>query len=235
MLIKPFYSGSTGNCYLVSAADTNILIECGIPVKSIQHSLWNKGYKLSDIAGCLVSHEHSDHVKAASQLAAKGVDIYASAGTIKAARLQGHRIHEVLPMMGVMIGNLYIYPYLVEHDAEQPFAFSVGCQPTHERLLYITDTMFFKYQVSGVTHLMIEANYDPEIIAKNADTGRVDVTRAKRTINTHMSIETTLMTIKGMDKSRLKEVWLLHLSNDNAGDNFKKRVQEITGTEVYVA
>ena len=82
---------------------------------------------------------------------------------------------------------------------------------------------------------MIEANYDPEILTLNGNTGRVDRGRVKRVIDTHMSIETALLTIKKLDKSRLKEIWLLHLSNDNAGEDFKKRVQEIAGCEVYIA
>lgn len=219
----------------MAAAGTKILIDCGIPIKRIQEALWNMGYKISDLAGCLVSHEHGDHVKAAQALADKGIDIYASRGTIKAAGLTGHRIHEMPPQFGVMIGSLFVYPYQVEHDAEEPFAFSVGCQATHERLLYVTDTKVFPYAISGVTNLMIEANYDPEILADNADTGRIDEARARRTILNHMSFKTTKMIIEAMDKSKLKEVWLLHLSNDNAGADFKKRIQEITGVPTYVA
>lgn len=235
MDIHVLSSGSHGNAYLVAAAGTKILIDCGIPIKRIQEALWNMGYKISDLAGCLVSHEHGDHVKAAQALADKGIDIYASRGTIDAAGLTGHRIHEMPPQFGVMIGNLFVYPYLVEHDAKQPFAFSVGCQETHERLLYVTDTKVFPYAISGVTNLMIEANYDPDILAKNAETGRIDEARARRVILNHMSFKTAKMTIEAMDKSRLKEIWLLHLSNDNAADDFKRRVQALTGTEVYIA
>jgi hypothetical protein len=50
-----------------------------------------------------------------------------------------------------------------------------------------------------------------------------------------MSIETALLTLERIDRSHLKEVWLLHLSRDNAADDFKRRVQELCGCEVYVA
>jgi len=235
MQIIPISSGSKGNCYLVTVPGSAILIDCGIPIKSIKENLWHRGFNLSDIDGCLVSHEHGDHVKAAQALADMGVDIYTSAGTAEAAGLHGHRIHTLNLMIGVPIKSFYVYPYLVEHDAKEPLAFSVSCKDTNERLLYITDAMYFRYNISGVTHLMIEANYDPEIIAENAENGRIDMARAKRTVNSHMSLETAKLTVERMDKSRLREIWLLHLSNDNAANDFKERIQEVSGVPVYVA
>lgn len=194
------------------------------------------GVGLADISACLISHEHIDHIKAAQFLVNMGVDVYTSQGTIDAVGLKGHRVHAVSPVEApVKIGSVFIQPFAVKHDAREPLAFLAISEITGERLLYITDTMFFQYQISGITHLMIEANYDPDIIAENAVSGRVNAARVKRTINNHMSIETALFTLERIDRSHLKEVWLLHLSRDNAADNFKRRVQELCGCEVYVA
>lgn len=236
MKIHILHSGSSGNCYCVEIDHTVFLIDCGLSVNSIKKKLWERNYRLSDITACLVSHEHIDHIKAAQFLVDMGVDVYTSQGTIDAVGLKGHRVHAVSPVdVPVKIGSVFIRPFAVEHDAREPLAFLVISEITGERLLYITDTMFFQYQISGITHLMIEANYDPDIIAENAVSGRVNAARVKRTINNHMSIETALLTLERIDRSRLKEVWLLHLSNDNAADDFKRRVQELCGCEVYVA
>lgn len=236
MKIFPLASGSSGNCYYISDGDTALLLDCGISFEKIKRSLWDMGVGLADISACLISHEHIDHIKAAQFLVNMGVDIYTSQGTIDAAGLKGHRVHAVSPVEApVKIGSVFIQPFAVEHDAREPLAFLAISEITRERLLYITDTMFFQYQISGITHLMIEANYDPGIIAENAVSGRIDGARARRTINNHMSIETALLTLERIDRSRLKEVWLLHLSNDNAADDFKRRVQELCGCEVYVA
>ena len=55
MKLKVLASGSSGNCYLISSSRESILIECGIRFKAIKNKL---NFDLSNIAGCLISHEH---------------------------------------------------------------------------------------------------------------------------------------------------------------------------------
>lgn len=241
MIIKPIASGSSGNCYYVTDGITEILLDCGIPVNRIKEALWDMGTRLSNISGCLVTHSHGDHVKAAQRIADIGVGVYTSPGTIESAGLNGNYIKPVTDFTETgkrySIGTFDIYAFTVEHDAPQTYSFLItsvaGDEP--ERLLYITDTEYFGYKIDGITHLMIEANYDPDILKTNADTGRIDTFRAKRTVKNHMSIDTALLTLSRLDMSLLKQVWLLHLSNDNAGQDFKRRAQEMAGVEVYIA
>ena len=50
-----------------------------------------------------------------------------------------------------------------------------------------------------------------------------------------MSIETVVKTLESFDLSRLQQVYLLHLSNDNSqAADFKRRVQALPGKEVYL-
>ena len=74
MIIRPIASGSSGNCYYVSDGITELLLDCGIPIKRICEALWDMGTRLSNIEGCFVTHSHGDHVKAAQKLANAGVD-----------------------------------------------------------------------------------------------------------------------------------------------------------------
>lgn len=235
LAIKPIASGSSGNCYYVSDGKTNLLLDCGIPVQKIKEFLWDNGKRLSDIDACLVTHSHSDHVKSAQKLADMGIEIITSKGTIQSAGLFGNSIFETCNRLGRIIKKNTIYSFRVVHDAPDTISFLIIYEKTSERVLYITDTPFYEYQIGGITHLMIEANNDPSIIAQNAAEGKISHEHAKRVVQNHMSIETALKTISRMDRSRLKEIWLLHLSNDNAGDDFKRRVQELAGCEVYVA
>ena len=240
IIIKSISSGSSGNCYYVSDGDTNILLDCGIPVQKIKEFLWDEGERLSDIDACLVTHSHSDHVKSAQKLADMGIDVYASHGTIAAAGLKNVR---KLKQIGILerdyemfdINSFLICPFEVEHDATETVSFCLLSKGKKEKIIYITDTPYFKYAIPEITHLMIEANNDPEIIAQNVASGKINAGHAKRVVQNHMSIDTCLKTIERMDRSRLKEIWLLHLSKDNAGDDFKRRVQELAGCEVYVA
>lgn len=240
MIIKPIASGSAGNCYYISDGSTELLIDCGISINRIQEALWEMGTRLSNIKGCLVSHSHGDHVKAAQKLADAGVDIYTSAETIRISHLGGCRVHPISDFINkngeaVNIGSFIVYALEVKHDAPETLSFVVSPKKDRERLLYVTDAEMFQYKIDHLTHIMIEANYDPDVLTGNVERGSIHEARAKRTIRNHMSIETALLTLSRLDKSLLRQVWLLHLSNDNAGADFKRRAQEITGVEVYTA
>ena len=71
MEIKVFASGSSGNAYLVSDEKTTLLLDAGIPLREIQVAC---GFKVRMIDGCLITHSHKDHSKAAEGLARLGVD-----------------------------------------------------------------------------------------------------------------------------------------------------------------
>lgn len=242
MKIMPIASGSSGNCYYVSDGETNILLDCGIPVQKIKEFLWNEGKRLSDIDACLVTHSHGDHVKSAKKLASLGIAIYSSKQTADISGLD-YNTTTIEQINGRVctygFSGMSFYPFFVKHDAPGTLSFLIWNTDRHEiidyKILYVTDTPYFPYKINGVTHLMIEANNDPNIIAQNVSDGKINASHAARVVKNHMSIETCLKTIERMDRSKLKEIWLLHLSKDNAGDDFKRRVQEVAGCEVYVA
>lgn len=58
---------------------------------------------------------------------------------------------------------------------------------------------------------------------------------ANRIIQSHMSIDTVEEFLEANDLSKLQQVYLLHLSDNNSNANkFKDRIQKKTGAEVYV-
>lgn len=232
MLIHPIASGSSGNAYYISDGQSSLLLDAGIPLARIQAGC---GYRVSQLSGCLVTHGHGDHVKAAKDLAKLGVNIYTSRGTIDMVGLSGHRIHPVQALEKFQAGTFEVLPFDVEHDVPEPLGFLMHSTATGERVLYFTDTYYIRYQFEGLTHILMEANYDPEAMEKNVREGYIDVRRARRTIGSHMSIDTAIKTLESFDLSRLQQVYLLHLSNDNSqAADFKRRVQALTGKEVYL-
>ena len=75
MEIKVIASGSSGNATLISDGVTALLLDAGISHKELQRGT---GFKLSGVAGCLITHEHQDHSKACKELAKTGTDVYAA-------------------------------------------------------------------------------------------------------------------------------------------------------------
>ena len=182
-----------------------------------------------------MTHNHQDHSKAAKDLARLGVDIYTSLGTIEACNLTGHRIHAVTELQELTVGTFKVLPFDVQHDAPQPLGFLFTSTETGEKLLYFTDTYYIKYRFQGLTHIMAECNYDKETLQRSVDAGYIPIELVPRLMKSHMSLEHFLDLLKANDLHSVKQIYLLHLSNNNSDEKrFKVEVQKQTGAEVYV-
>ena len=232
MDIQVVASGSTGNCYSISDGKTRLLIEAGIPVAEIQRAV---GYRLTGCDACLVTHAHGDHAKHAAALAKKTVDIYASAGTIEACGLTGHRIHAVKALNRFTIGTFECLPFDVKHDAPEPLGFLLRSKLTGEKLLYFTDTPLLNYKFPGVQIVMAECNYDHTTLMEAVESGSTPIESIGRICGSHMGLDSLLMVLGANDLSQLRQIYLIHLSNRHANEQrIKKAIQEATGAEVIV-
>lgn len=229
--IKPIASGSTGNAYYISDGETALLLEAGISIKSLKIGT---AYKLSGVAGCLCSHAHSDHSKAVKDVMKLGINCYMSKGTAKQLNLSGHRLKTVESLKQFNIGSWTILPFDVEHDCIEPLGFLL--QSGKEKILFITDSAYCRYLFKGVTRLMIECNYQLEILNENVKNGKIPVAMKNRILNSHFELNNVVEFIKTLDLSHLKETWLLHLSDGNSNaEQMKKAVQAVSGKPVYIA
>lgn len=61
-------SGSSGNCYYLGTDQHAILIDAGIPVRTIQKVLRESGLPFGKIMALLVTHDHTDHIRSAGSL-----------------------------------------------------------------------------------------------------------------------------------------------------------------------
>ncbi|MFS7000469.1 MBL fold metallo-hydrolase [Carnobacterium maltaromaticum] len=230
MNIEVFGSSSKGNAYKVSDGERSLLLEAGIKLNKIKCD-WQS------IDGCLITHEHGDHSKYANELLkTTSIDIFTSIGTQEALKLPSYRVHCLEPLKQKQIGNWSIIPFPTEHDAVEPFGYLIHSSKTKEKLLFATDTYYIRYKFKGITHLMIECNYALDILNENVKNGRIGAYLKNRVLKSHFSLENVKEFIKATDLSELKEVWLLHLSDSNSNaERFKKEIQVITGTPVYIA
>lgn len=232
MEIRAYASGSSGNAYRVSDGKTALLLDAGIPLREIQIRC---GFKVRQIDGCLITHAHKDHSKAADGLAKLGVDIYTSAGTIAACGLTGHRMHAIKALEELTIGTFKILPFDVQHDAPEPLGFLIASDVTGERLLYFTDTYYIKYRFDGLTHIMAECNYGTEELKRSVEAGYIPVELVPRLMKSHMSLEHFLEMLKANDLTHVRQIYLLHLSSNNSdAERFREETQKATGAEVYV-
>ncbi|WP_423189449.1 MBL fold metallo-hydrolase [Alkalibacterium sp. f15] len=229
MEIKVYGSSSAGNAYIITDGNESLMLEAGIDLKKMRDVDWQS------VVGCLITHEHGDHSKHAQNLLSlSGVDVYASKGTAEALDLPKHRTHVLESLKQYALNDWIILPFDVQHDVAEPLGFFIQT-PSGNKILFATDTYYIKYKFPGVTHLMLECNYALDILNENVANKRVGAFLKKRVIKSHFELGNVKTFIKSNDMSQLNEVWLLHLSNNNSDEKrFKREIQELTGTPVYI-
>lgn len=240
LTFESFGSSSSGCCYRVSSPGiAPILLDCGLPFKQLQRAL---GFKVSELAGCCISHAHQDHCKSVFELAAHGIDCYADPRTWR--QMDEDKVEAAKPhIKGLLtsinaawpVGDWSVMPFEAEHDCLGTVGFFIGPYFSTDRLLYLTDSVYSKFKFEKVTHLAVECNHDVDIVRKNVQEGIIPRDLAQRILRTHMSIQRLEEMCRVMDKSKLQHIYLLHLSAANShATEFKERIERCTGVPVTV-
>lgn len=173
-----------------------------------------------------------DHSLAANDLAKFGTDIYASQTTIDDCNLTGHRIHAIEPLKEFTVGTFKILPFDAEHDVPC-LGYLLYSTETQEKLLYFTDTAYLKYKFNGLNYILAECNYDDETLQESVNNGYTAKERVSRVIYSHMSLKHLIEMLKANDLSKVKAIYLLHMSKDNSTkEKIKSEVQKITAADV---
>lgn len=119
-------SGSSGNCYYLESSGTAILIDLGIGIRAFKKHTKDYGLRMPDIQAILVTHDHTDHVKAVGPLSIEQhIPVYASEGVhigIQRNRFMTKKIPEHLKRYTQLdtpftIGPFRITPFQVVHDS----------------------------------------------------------------------------------------------------------------------
>ncbi|HEA68220.1 MAG TPA: MBL fold metallo-hydrolase [Desulfobacterales bacterium] len=167
------------------------------------------------------------------------IDVYVSRETKEALNLSGHRLHIIEPEKQFEIGTWTIDTFPLVHDVPNiGFLLSSG----DERLLYATDTHYIAATgFEGLTHIMIEINFSMEIVEANIKAppeapNHLKLSAAKRIMVNHMHLKTAIDFLKANDLSRVQEIHLLHLSDNNSiAKIFKSAIQSNFGKPTYIS
>ena len=138
MMLRVLSTGSHGNVYLLQDGDEILILDAGLPIRRIIDAIDNP----ENVVGCLVTHEHGDHSKAAYDLAKRGIKVYASAGTWAAIQGDKPRLWSqcyAYKNWSVGLGRYQVFPFPTEHDAAEPMGFVIRNNATYR----ISDPMSF--------------------------------------------------------------------------------------------
>lgn len=234
MKIEVLASSSEGNAYLVSDGTTNLLIECGIPYNELKVKT---NFFDPRPNACIISHSHGDHLNCPEQLIRLGIPCYMSQQTFAewsgTSPLRKAKIIEHRKLF--RIGSFEILPLEMRHDV-YCLGFYIYSGATNESLFFATDTCYIPYKLPPMDYIMVESNYDLDILNERIMSGYIDPSMKERLAKSHMEIGNTLHWLKQQDLSKTKRIYLLHLSYGSSNEaDFKKRVEETTGIPTTIA
>lgn len=161
-------SGSEGNGLVVEAGSTRVLMDCGFGLADSVVRLARLGLQVSDLAGIVVTHEHSDHIAGVGRLARKHkLPVWLTAGTLAMAQDLGGVTVQVIDSHAVFaVDSLEIQPFPVPHDAREPVQYVFG--DGNRRLGVLTDvgcsTPHIETMLAGVDAMVLECNHDATML-----------------------------------------------------------------------
>lgn len=214
------YSGSSGNSIFVSSENAKILIDAGLPGKSIEKALDSIGQNPRDIDGIFVTHEHTDHTKGVGVLSRKyDIPIYTHSSTWKAMMPTIGKIKEdnirIIEKECVTINDMDIISYIIPHDAIHPQGYAIHNK--NKKFCLATDLGYFsdevEYVLKDADAILLESNHDVEMLKF----GPYPYTLKRRILSNlgHLSNEDCGKAILSILGNNLKKVMLGHLSKTN--------------------
>lgn len=164
-------SGSSGNCLLMTDGSTHILVDAGISARRICKALRELGVEPGELAGILVTHEHTDHIAGIATLTKQlALPVYASHA---AGRQMAYRIafledclHTFAPGDSFEVGTFGVESFPTQHDTAQSVGYAVTCRDRKAAVATdlgeVTDEV--RYGVRGAHLLVCETNHDVEMV-----------------------------------------------------------------------
>jgi phosphoribosyl 1,2-cyclic phosphodiesterase len=213
-------SGSSGNAVLLESGDARILVDAGFGTRRLAARLATIGIPPASIQDCILTHEHTDHIKGAASAAKRwGWSLYATAGTAAARHLARApvtrvRAGETLSLGG---GRFDVQTAATPHDASDPIGLLITARSSGVRAGICYDIGHASAAVRAlcaeVDILVLEANHDegmlwagpypPWLCQRIAcDTG-------------HLSNKAAGVLAREVASAQLAHVVLAHLSEQN--------------------
>ncbi len=229
---------------LVQAGETNILIDAGLPLRTLSPLLARRGVGGSQLDAILLTHEHTDHSSGAGPLARRaGARLIANAATLQAYSERDDLpfATQELPTGGTLaIGPVGVRSFPIPHDAVDPVGFVLEVGKT--RITYMTDvgcaTPEMREALNGSSLAIVEANHDLDWLWRGPYTQEMKERVASP--RGHLSnIDCADLLAQRLDGEGSFCVWLAHLSRVNnsvalARRSVKERIAQQTKVPVLI-
>ncbi len=213
------FSSSKGNCAYIKYGHDEILIDCGVSARSIEHSLKMLGTSLGNINAVFITHEHSDHIRGLNTISKHyNAKVYAPEGCCDYISQYMHNAKRPIPLVSntaVTLHDLALCPIVTPHDARGSVGFRILAG--EERIGYFTDIGHLSEGIlralSGCERVVIESNHDIEML-KN---GSYPYALKQRILGAkgHLSNELCAKLLPHLVNHGSRSFMLAHLSEEN--------------------
>ncbi|MDE7420659.1 MAG: MBL fold metallo-hydrolase [Muribaculaceae bacterium] len=226
---KPLYfcsfgSGSSGNSCYIGSREGGLILDVGIKAEEIERGLAANGVSMNHVKGILLTHDHADHVKYVYALLRNNrhLKLFCTNRVLNGI-LRRHSISKRIKEYHVPIFKEIPFKVLdfditafdVPHDGTDNMGFSIEFDS--RRFVLATDlgevTDRARYYMSRATYLMIESNYDAQMLRF----GRYPEYLKARIASSsgHLDNRQTAAFLFEILNPELKQIFLCHLSKDN--------------------
>lgn len=219
-----FGSGSSGNSSYLGTQRGGIIIDAGVKADVIESTLQANGIDMKKVAGILLTHDHSDHVRYVYTLlrAHRHLRLFCTNRVLNGL-LRRHSISKrikdyhqpIFKEIPFTLADLDITAFDVPHDGSDNMGFSIEFDG--RRFVLATDlgevTERARHYISRANYLVIEANYDLDMLRR----GRYpEYLKARiQTSAGHLDNTQTAAILRETAGPELEYVFLCHLSQDN--------------------
>ncbi len=231
MVLKVLGSSSSGNCYILENKQEALIIEAGVKFIDVKKAL---DFDIRKVVGCLITHQHNDHAKYIKNMVDSGFLTLALPEVWTAKGVSDSRALCIESGKGYRFGGFKVLPFTACHDVP-----CVGYLIEHKetgRIMFLTDSCMCEYVFPGLNHVMIECNYSDEKLIEAINAGRTLPSQRDRLMTSHMELDTCKEFLRANDLSKVSNIILLHLSDNNSDEGrFVKEIERLTGKMVYAA
>lgn len=176
MRLSSICSSSGANCTYIESGGKGFLIDIGCSYKALCDGLKLIDRCVSDISAVFITHEHSDHIAGLPMLTKKlNVPVYASEGTMdmiisKGKAAPGSDLRTISELEDAPV-NVKVTAFHTPHDSAEStdYTFYDG----ENKIAVCTDlgcvTSEVRQNLLGSRFVLLEANYDPEMLTRNIE------------------------------------------------------------------
>lgn len=163
-------SGSAGNAVLVECDGTRILVDAGFGTRTLAGRMKMIGVDPASIEACVVTHEHSDHVKGVSAAAKKwGWAVYSTAGTATGTDFSGvASVTTFVPGATLELSRMSVATTATPHDAAESVGFVITSRSSGARVGLFYDIGHVSDAIAAacvdLDILVLESNHDDDML-----------------------------------------------------------------------